>query len=246
MRILLAAFVSVTLLAACNTGGGGDSINDTPPAVKLYGVPQARITYEYSGGATGSKTHTIANYGAYQAQEDNMSYNFRGEKRDVHMLDIIADTIQYSIDLAKKTGTYRPFDTTRLGIMVRDFTAEEKENFQEAFIRRSGGTRVGQDTVLGKVCEVYELPMAGMRISFWKGITMRSRIVMGDQELLMTATAIDTDFEPALSMFKPPKDVKMSEPEVMSRFPEGHPPVDGSGEQQAPDMPADHPPVTGE
>jgi hypothetical protein len=212
------------VIAACSTDGG-DGLSTTPPAIKLYNVANARIVYEYGGAASGKKTHIIANYGMYQNQLDEMSFTMSGMKQDVHQLDIINDTTQYTINIATKEGTRSLHDTSRLAAMVRDFTAEEMKNFQETFILRSQGEKVGKDTVLGKICDVYLLPMMGMRISMWEGLTLRSTISMGEQELSMTAVELDTDISPDLEMFLPPKDVKFVDPQPMGGMPEGHPPV---------------------
>ena len=54
--------------------------------------------------------------------------------------------------------------------------------------------------------------MMGMRISMWEGLTLRSSITMGEQELSMTAVELDTDYKPVITDFLPPKDAKISDP----------------------------------
>jgi hypothetical protein len=222
------------VLSACSTNS--DGLSTTPPTIKLYNVESARIVYAYGGAASGKKTHLIANYGMYQSQLDEMSFSMSGMKQDVNQLDIINDTTQFTINLKTKEGTRSLHDTSRLAAMVRDFTPEEMKNFQETFILRSQGQKVGKDTVLGKICDVYLLPMMGMRISMWEGLTLRSSISMGEQELTMTAVELETDIDPTLEMFTPPKDIKLSEPKPMGGMPEGHPPVGEEAPPQDPGM----------
>lgn len=248
IRILLPALMlSAVILSACGGGSGGDNLYDTPPNIKLYGIEKARITYEYSDDASGSKTHIIANYGEYQRQEDHMSFTFQGEARNINQLDIIADTVQYSVDLNTMVGTRSRFDTTRQNHFIRGFSEEERKDIQAAYILRGGGALVGKDTVLGNVCEMYDLGFQGIQTSLWNGLTLRMRVQMGGQTIVMTATDIDTDFEPTLDMFLPPKDAEINEPKVISRFPEGHPPVDGPPPaEESTQLPEGHPPVSGE
>ncbi|MFZ1731454.1 MAG: hypothetical protein WBQ23_09800 [Bacteroidota bacterium] len=226
-RLSILTLLSFALVLGACSNQGGDGLSTTPPAIKLYNVASARVVYEYGGAASGKKTHLIANYGMYQSQLDEMSFSMSGMKQDVHQLDIINDTTQYTINLATKEGTRSLHDTSRLAAMVRDFTADEKKNFQEAFILRSQGEKIGKDTVLGKICDVYSLPMMGMKISMWEGLTLRSSISMGEQELTMTAVEIETDISTSADMFLPPKDVKLTEPKPMGGMPSGHPPVGG-------------------
>ncbi|MCB2203105.1 hypothetical protein KQI65_00025 [bacterium] len=236
--------VSGMVLAACGGGGEhGDALSTTPPPVKLYGVPNAIITYEYSDAASGNKTHTIANYGMYQALLDSMTFSFQGNTRSIHQLDITADTVQWNIDLTTMEGTRSNFDTSRIRRLVADFSPEEKEHFQESFIVRGGGTKVGTETILDRECDVYELGMGGIKVALWKGLTMKMDVVMGGQHIVMTAVDIDTDFTPTRDMFNPPTDAKITEPEVISSFPEGHPPVDAPQQNSGSELPEGHPPV---
>ena len=67
-------FITLLFLSSC--GNETAELYDGPPPVKLYGVENAAITYEYSGAGKGSKTHVLANYGMFQKLEDNMTYTF--------------------------------------------------------------------------------------------------------------------------------------------------------------------------
>jgi hypothetical protein len=236
--VLFTAFI----LSACGGGESGEELSTTPPPVKLYGVQNAIITYEYSQAASGTKTHTIANFGIYQALLDSMSFAFQGQKRNVYQLDITSDTVQWSVDLSTMEGVRSSFDTSRIRRLVADFTEEEKQDFQASFILRGGGTKVGTETILDRECDVYELGMGGLTVALWNGLTMKMDVVMGGENIVMTAVDLDLDFTPTADMFLPPKEATIKEPEVISSFPEGHPPVDPP-QQPSGDMPEGHPPV---
>jgi hypothetical protein len=227
---------AILLLSACSSEGGGE-LDMTPPKIKIFNVENVRIVYEYGGAASGTKTHIIANYGVYQSQLDKMSFTMSGMKQQVHQLDLISDTTQYNIDLDTKEGTRSSYDVSRIEAMAADFTDEEKKNFQESFLLRSQAEKIGKDTVLGKVCDLYLIPTMGMRISLWNGITLRSSITMGNEELSMTAVEIDEDISPTAEMFLPPKDVKLSEPQMINGMPPGHPPVGGGDPHSGMDDP---------
>ena len=247
---LVAVVFTVTALSSCGEEAG---LYDGPPPVKLYGVENASITYTYSGAGEGTKTHILANYGMYQKLEDNMTYSFNGQPRKIHQLDITSDTAQYSVDLKEMKGTKRSFDTTRLNALIKDFTDEERADFQAAYILRGGGKLVGEETILGKPCSIYEVGFSAIRVSLWNGITLNMTAVMGEDTIRMTATEIDLDFTPTVAMFTPPEGVTWEQPRVISNMPAGHPPVDGapteggrmeqSGQSTDNELPAGHPPV---
>ena len=237
--IIVSVALAALVLAACGSQGDGE-LRDDPPAVKLYAVKDISIEYEYSGAAKGTKTHLIANYGMYQKMEDNLSYDLDGSKRDIHVIDITADTLQFHINMAEKTGTRRSFDLTKLQKLVTGYTEKELEDFQQAYIVRGGGKVIGTETILDKKCTVYELAISGVVVSLWKSITMRTKIKMGDKEIVMTAVDMDESFSPDAEMFLPPKNVKIEPPRVISNFPEGHPPVDAPATEE---LPEGHPSV---
>jgi hypothetical protein len=236
MRRYIVLFIALitTLWTACGSRDSGVELRDTPPDVKLYAPKQLKIEYEYSGAARGSKTHILANHGMYQRMEDELTYTLDGAERTVGNLDIINDTVQYHIDLLEKRGTRSSFDPTRLNKLVEGYTEQELENFQQSYLLRSGAKMIGTETILGKECTVFELTMSGVVVSMWNSVTMRSRITMGDGEVIMTAVRIDENFKPTPGMFTPPTDVKITPPRVISDLPEGHPPVEVPDDTQAP------------
>jgi len=243
MPLLAVVLLAAALLISCTSNDHDLELKDTPPEVKLYSLKHALIEYEYSGGAEGNKTHVIANYGMYQRMEDKMLYTLDGKSRDVHQLEIIADTLQYSINLLENTGTRRPFDRSVLSQYVMEYSPEELQNFQESYIIRAGGRKTGTETILGKECTVFDLHVNGITVSLWNSLTMRSTIRMGDGEIVMTAVKLNEDVDPKPDMFVPPKNIKISEPQIISRFPDGHPPVEGEIPIEGDELPEDHPPL---
>jgi len=237
--ILVSVALSALVLAACGSQGDGE-LRDDLPAVKLYAVKNISIDYEYSGAAKGTKTHLIANYGMYQKMEDKLSYDLDGSKRDIHVIDITADTLQFHINMAEKTGTRRSFDLTKLQKLVSSYTEKELEDFQQAYMLRGGGKVIGTETILGKKCTVYDLAMSGVVVSLWKSITMRTKVKMGESEIVMTAVDMDESFSPDAAMFMPPQNVKIEPPRVISNLPEGHPALDAPADEQ---LPEGHPSV---
>ncbi len=238
--------VLALLFVGCGSDEGSQSLSTTPPAVKLYKTANARIEYEYSGAATGSKVHIIGNYGMYQRMEDELNLTMEGKTRNVHVLDIINDTVQYHVELAEMTGTRQRFESGNLVQMTKEYTEADLEDFQQSYLLKSGAVKKGTETILDRECTVYEIPNAGISVSLWNSLTLRTRIKMGESEIVMTAVKVDEDYSPSMEDFLPPKKAKIEPPRVISSFPEGHPPVDGMGDQSgSQQLPEGHPPVQG-
>ena len=236
-RTLLAAAILVAMAMFNSCGQKQDSdLSTTPPSVKLYGIENARVEYAYSGAASGTKTTIIANWGMYQRMEDNFSFNMDGQARNLHSIDITSDSTVYALDMIEKKGTKSIFDFDGFGTFTDDFKPEEKEDFQGSYILRTGGSKSGKETILDHECDVYQLPYMGMKIWLWKGLTLKSTMIMGADTMTITATNIDVDYTATTADFLPPSEIKVVD--LTQGMPAGHPPVDeGAGSE----LPEGHP-----
>ena len=225
LPLLAAAFVAFAFIAGCGNNSG---LKDTPPEVKLYGVESARVEYAYSGDAKGTKKIAIANFGMYESDNDDFTLSMNGQSNVVKTLSIRCDTMNYTIDLSKNTGMSAAFSLQELKTATEKYTAEQKENVNAELIQQMmGGKKVGKETILGKECDIFELPGGG-KISLWKGIVLKQDMPMGGMKFGLVATKIEEDVDFTIADFTPPKDVKIEAPGASNPgMPPGHPPVDG-------------------
>ena len=218
----LLLFVLVLLLPSCSKKPSG--LKTTPPPLRYYSVPSAKIEYEYTGLATGSATHIIANYGMYQFLDENLTFKMGGKQSNTHNINITCDSVAYTIDMGKKTGMRTEVDMTSANEMLKGLTEEQKSDFQVAFLKMNGAEKKSAVTILGKQCDVYDLPKMGVEVALWKGLTLRKVIHMGQESMNVTMQAkkLELDYDANIDEFSPPKDVKIS---TIPSMPPGHPPV---------------------
>jgi hypothetical protein len=233
--LFTAAFLAAALLLQSCGQEQDSTLKTTPPKVKIYGVANGKIQYEYSGAATGSKTTIFANYGMYQRQDDEFTFNSNGQAQKVHSIDITSDSVVYAVNLVDSKATKSKFDFEGFEIYTDNFSKEEKENFQAAYILRNGGKEVGTEEILDRECKVYEMPYMGMKLALWNGLTLKSTMVMGQDTMYLTATSIDTDYKPTAADFLPPSDVQLTD--LTQGMPPGHPSIDKQGSN----LPEGHP-----
>ena len=229
LPLFAVALVALAIVAGCGSDSG---LKETPPEVKLYGVESARVEYAYSGDAKGTKTISIANYGMYEADNDDFTLNMNGQTNVIKTITLRNDTINYSIDMTKKTGTSSPFSLKELKATTDKFTPEQKENINATLIEQMmGGKKAGKETVAGKECDMFELPGGG-KIALWKGIVLKQDMPMGTMKFGLVATKVEEGMDFTIADFTPPKDVKIEAPSMTPGMPAGHPPVDGGGQGQ--------------
>ena len=65
--------------------------------------------------------------------------------------------------------------------------------------------KVGEDTFLGKRCEIYD--MGGAKIWYWKGVALK-KVLLADQ-IYEDATSVDENYVIKPDEFEVPKNVKM-------------------------------------
>ncbi len=220
---LAALFLAAFLASGCGSDSG---LKDTPPDVKLYGVKSASIEYEYTGDAKGGKSVLIANYGMYERDKDDFTISMGGQPSEVKSLSLRCDTVNYQIDLKKKEGMSSPFERGQLKDFVKDFTPAQLENVNAELIKKMmGGVSKGTETILGKECEIFELPGGGT-LSMWKGLIMRQDMPMGGFKFGLVAKKLETDVAATIADFTPPDSIKINNPQNSGGMPPGHPPVD--------------------
>ena len=224
LPLFAVALVAFAFLAGCGKDTG---LKETAPEVKLYSIPNARITYTYSGDAKGTKVISFANYGMYESDSDDFSFAMNGQNTPIKTLTLRCDTVNYTVDLTKKVAQKSPFDWKGLKELTASFTPEQKDNVGGEMIQRMmGGKKAGKETILGKECEAYELPGGG-KICMWKGIVMKQDMPMGGIKFTLVATKFEEDVDLAIADFTPAQDIKIEEPTAAPGMPSGHPPVDG-------------------
>jgi hypothetical protein len=215
----LPMIVLVSLLSGC----GKSDLKDTPPEVKFYQVKSAKIVYDYTGAAKGTRTHYLANYGMYQSMEDQVTFSMGGQSNNVHTMNITDDSTSYVIDLVKKTGMKSKIQFDMLKEFTKNYTQQQKDNFQMEYLLQSGAVKVGKETILGKECDILDVKTMGMKHWIWKGLTLKSEFNMGAGLMSIVAKSIDVDITPKAEWFAPPKDITISDHQNMPK-PQGQQP----------------------
>ena len=105
---------------------------------------------------------------------------------------------------------------------TKNYTQQQKDNFQMEYLLQSGAKKLGKETLLGKECDVLDVPAMGMKHWIWKGITLKSEFNMGAGMMSIIAKSIDVDVTPNTEWFTPPKDITIQDEQKMPR-PQGQP-----------------------
>lgn len=145
---------------------------------KRYGVKSGIIEYELTGAQSGKEIIYFDDYGSREAKFTETEMSFGGFSQKVNTLNIIEGKMIYTIDLATNTGTkaenpiFNQFDPNGEKSMME---------IGEQMMRQMGGQMIGQETVLGKTCDLWEVRQLQSKTWIWEGIPLKMDINMGMQ-----------------------------------------------------------------
>jgi hypothetical protein len=186
------------------------------------------VTYklESSGMGTtssGTKTLKIDDYGAKEAREEKSSSTTslfgKTTKEDKHTLDLLAGDYGYSIDLINREGTrmnvtemanaFRPAGMA----MAKDLEKYQGKDGMKLFVEDNGGTWHGDETFLGKSCQVFSL--MGVKMWMYKGLMLKSESTAYGMEIRETAQSVQENVSIPASAFALPDGITITDLDKM-------------------------------
>lgn len=171
---------------------------------KRYGMEKACIEYTITGTMqSGTETLYFDQWGAREAKYTTMAVKVAGFSQETKSATFTEGDWIYSVNLATNTGT-----KTRNNLFDGMSENEKKEMGLE-MMKKMGGKKIGQEKVLGKTCDVWEIPSAGSKTWLWNWIPLKTEVNMGGMKLVYEARKISTTFDPA--KLNKPDNVKYSD-----------------------------------
>lgn len=169
-------------------------------AQMTYPIKTGSIAYTMSMmGTDNLMTMYFSDNGNVQCTETQME--MFGMK--IHNRSIVKDKKTFTLDMTQKTYT-------ETDLSAEDF---EKMNFfsSDDALAKEGATKVGEEEILGRNCQIYKLTKDGadMKMWIWKGMMLKMETVAQGMTINMVATAI-TESAPDASIFEVPSDFTKS------------------------------------
>ena len=222
-NLLYFLILSSFLIFACNSSEKGTSENtgdsnttqtseeqiktDRPADSKgKFLVKSALIEFEsVMMGMTQNMLMYIDNWGELTRIE--MKGEFMGMK--THSVNITKDSVQYIIDMTKKTGQKVKMEKAGTPENI-DFTALTDDVIKEFNLKKEG-----TEEFLGKKCDKYSMsyPKTKMKGTYlvWMGIPLKTDVSVAGLAMTMTAKKIDLDAKISPDLFEVPAGIKITE-----------------------------------
>lgn len=215
------------LVSCCGKGQTATTDSNVDDANKRYPFKSMIVEYvsSHEGSLSvgkGTKTLWIDNYGQNEATltHENSSVSLMGHtsESEIHSLTIIDGNDGYNVDLLTKTAIKTNIeDMKQMGqIMALALTKDLKTKSLKQFVEENGGKWYGQETLLGKTCDVFEL--MGTKQWQFNGLILKVEGDIGGVKMMETAVSIKEDVSIDGNQFKVPAGIAITEAPSMDEM----------------------------
>lgn len=169
---------------------------------KRYSVESGIIKYKWEGFMKGEQTIYFDKYGYYETSISKTKTTVMGFTTEAEEMTIMHGAEVFSIDLKTKTAT------RVINPILEENPGADWEEIAEDMVKKMGFKKVGNETILGKNCEVYE----GMgKIWIWKGLNLKTETKGMGMDATLTATDVNLGVSIPSKKFEVPSDVKITD-----------------------------------
>ncbi|HTL47403.1 MAG TPA: hypothetical protein VL688_05005 [Verrucomicrobiae bacterium] len=158
----------------------GFSYAEEPSAqAHRYGLESGVVKYDITGAQTGNETVSFDQWGRRESRKT--SVNGGKNKKGETFLTLFFPDFIYFVDLAKKSGhkwKNNFWDTFPEG----EYTSEA--------IQKLGGKKTGTEDILGKTCDVWDIPAAQTHLWVWNRIPLKMTRQIQEGEIVSAASAL--------------------------------------------------------
>ncbi|MFA8344193.1 MAG: hypothetical protein ACEPO8_14565 [Rhodothermaceae bacterium] len=170
---------------------------------KRYQAKSGIIKYKVEGISKGTEILYFDNFGSDEAKETKIKTSVMGFTQENNQRTVMNDATIFVADYNTKTYTKMPnpfFELTQQGSQ----NIIDAEKFGEEIMKNVGGKMVGEETVLGKPCKIWEIAKIGTKTWTHKFIPLKIEIDMMGIKTYYIATSIELDVTVPAEKFKLP------------------------------------------
>lgn len=171
---------------------GTESENSVGATKQRYGLKQACIEYKMAGDMfSGTEKLYFDSYGLREAKYTHQKIKVMGitqENKTATFTNFEEGGIIYTFDFKAKSGTKmeNPLNET--------FQEKDAKALGKAMMVQMGGKKVGTGKVLGKNCDIWEIPNMG-KTWVWNWLNLKTETNTMGMKMTIEATKISETFD---------------------------------------------------
>ena len=177
-RLFLGVVVVVMIGALSLKAHAGNLEN-----VKFYEIEAGQIEYTISGVNTGIESMKWNNWGRKTVRRMKSTMSMMGVTQSTDQLMYTDGRWVYIVDQVTNTAT-------KMESPMLNMANRKDPNLMKAgtdFMKAMGGKIVGKETILGKVCDWWEMKQMMTKTCIWRGVPLKTVAGMPGMEMIQTA-----------------------------------------------------------
>ena len=179
--------------------------------IKKYQIKSGIIEYKIEGMSNGSEIVYFDDYGIKEARFTKTEAKIMGFTTTANTITITDKDWSYNINLDEKTGT--KMNNKQLQELIGRITQKDYEEFGKKMLEQMDAKHIGNETILGKSCEVWDIRKMNGKTWNYKYVPLKIEINM-----LGTNTTTAIKFEENAKIpsdkFQVPKGITITEQEM--------------------------------
>lgn len=180
---------------------------------KRYQFKSGKVVYKLSGMMTGTETMYFDDYGRKEARFNESEMNMMGTKQKINRQTITDGKYIYSIN--KQNNTAQKMDNPIYTMFSKE---DDLKKVGEDIMKKLGGKKIGNETIKGKNCEIWDVQKLGGKIWVWNSIAIKSDINMMGMKMTQIAESVETDIDVSPDLFKLPKGINIQDMSSMNNM----------------------------
>ncbi len=178
--------------------------------IKKYKIKSGIIEYKIEGMSEGTETVYFDDYGIKEARYTKTVTKIMGFSTETNTITITDKDWSYSIDLNEKKGT--KMANKQLKEMLDGISQKDYEEFGKKMLEQMNAKKIGNETILGKNCEVWEIGKMNSKTWNYEYVPLKVEInLMGT--MTNTATKFEENVKIPADKFEVPKGITITEQE---------------------------------
>lgn len=198
MKLCVCAALATLAALAAHSGARVNSAQASV-GIKRYQIASGMVEYTLSGAQNGTEILYFTDYGMREAKYSHTEIKVGTFTQKTNRVTILEGATIYTIDLDNNTGTKieNPF--------YKKFEGQDATEVGERMLRDMGGQKIGTESFLGKMCEVWEIQKLGSKMWVWSGIPLKNETRFAGMQSFVVATKLEPNAQiPPAKLALPP------------------------------------------
>ncbi|MGE0269529.1 MAG: hypothetical protein AB7S78_13855 [Candidatus Omnitrophota bacterium] len=172
-----------------------------------YETKSAVIEFMISGNIKGTETAYIDHYGEKESRFSKYILQMTGNDKEQERLTVREGDLLTNVDLRLNKAVNIDLNKEMTPGLNIHLTGKEMADYSPEGLKKMRAVYVGEESVAGKSCKVYELPFLKSRLWIYKNIALRYRSNTRGFLVEYIATAIKEDVDIPEERFSVPQGV---------------------------------------